>query len=277
MIDPVPPHQDFSHGIATKDVTINDTTNLRVRIYQPEKQHDDQHKLPILLHFHGGGFCVSQPNCFMYYNIYSRLAKSVPAVIVSVYLRLAPEHRLPAACDDGFEALMWLRSLAQGGNVVHEVAARAGNVHDITPLKLVGAIPIHPGFMRAERSKSELEKPESPFLTLEMVDKLIKLALPEGCNKDHHLTCPMGAAAPPLNELKLPPFLVCVAENDLMYDTELEYYEAMKKAEKDVGLVMSNGMGHCFYLNKIAIDMDPKTGGETSNLIQSISEFIKKH
>ncbi|KAJ0102244.1 hypothetical protein Patl1_05714 [Pistacia atlantica] len=278
MAEPVPPHLHFIDGVATRDVTINPTSGLRVRIYKPKQDSENQTKLPILIHFHGGGFCISEASWFMYYSIYAKLAKSVPAIVVSVYLRLAPEHRLPAACDDGFEALLWLRGDSSGGNVVHEVAARAGHVlPDMGPLKLAGAIPIHPGFVRAERSKSELEQPESPFLTLDMVDKFLKLALPLKCTKDHPLTCPMGAAAPPFDGLKLPPFLLCVAENDLIKDTEMEYYEAMKKAGKEVELFMNYGMGHSFYLNKIAVDMDPKTGAQTYRLLQGISEFIRNH
>ncbi|MQJ84139.1 alpha/beta hydrolase fold domain-containing protein, partial [Escherichia coli] len=100
---------------------------------------------------------------------------------------------------DGFSALLWLQSVAKGdteeswlqkhgdfnrifligdssgGNLVHEVAARAGNV-SLDPLRLAGGIPIHPGFLRSSRSRSELEKPQSPFLTLDMLDKFLSLA-----------------------------------------------------------------------------------------------------
>ncbi|KDP40570.1 hypothetical protein JCGZ_24569 [Jatropha curcas] len=301
MAEPVPAHEQFIDGVAVRDVTVNSNSGLRVRIYLPETNlESNDNKLPIILHFHGGGFCISQADWYMYYHIYTRLARSAKAICVSVFLRLAPEHRLPAAIDDGFSALLWLSSLANGksqeswlnnhgnfnrvfligdssgGNVVHEVAARAGHM-DLSPLRLAGAIPIHPGFVRSERSKSELEQPESPFLTLDMVDKFLGLALPIGCNKDHPITCPMGAAAPKLDGLKLPPFLLCVAEMDLIRDTEMEYYEAMKKAKKDVELLINPGMGHSFYLNKIAVDMDPLTATQTSVLIKGIIEFIKKH
>lgn len=300
MADPVPPHEEFINGVATRDVTTDAKSGHRVRIYLPDKKPHDHNKLPIILHFHGGGFCISQADWYMYYSIYTRLARSARAICVSVYLRLAPEHRLPAACDDGFSALLWLRSLARGesyepwlnnyadfnrvfligdssgGNLVHEVAARAGRV-DLGPLRLAGGIPVHPGFARSERSKSELEQPESPFLTLDMVDKFLGFALPVGCTKDHPITCPMGPAAGLLDGLKLPPFLLCVAENDLIRDTNMEYYEIMKKANKDVELLINPGMGHSFYLNKIAVDMDPLTAAQTSGLIEGIIEFIKKH
>lgn len=304
MAEPVPPHDQFIDGVATRDVIVDERSGLRVRIYVPERKvEDDDHdetKLPVILHFHGGGFCISQADWYMYYSMYTNLARAANAICVSVYLRLAPEYRLPAPINDGCSALLWLRSLARaesyepwlthdadfsrvfligdssGGNIVHEVAARAGRF-DLSPLKLAGGIPIHPGFVRAVRSRSELEQPESPFLTLDMVDKFLSLSLPVGSTKDHPITCPMGSRAPALDSLKLPPFLLCVAERDLIVDTEMEYYDAMKKAKKDVHLLISPGMGHSFYLNKIAVDMDPQTAAQTESLISGIVEFVNNH
>ncbi|WRX13093.1 Alpha/beta hydrolase fold-3 - like 6 [Theobroma cacao] len=297
MAEAVPPHEEFIEGVATSDVTIDSNSGLRVRIYLPEQIPTAKTKLPIMLHFHGGGFCISQADWYVYYHIYTRLARSLPAICVSVYLRLAPENRLPAACDDGYAALLWLRSLAKsesheswlndhadfnnvfligdstGGNIVHQVAARAGNL-DLSPLRLAGGILIHPGFVRAERSKSELEQPESPFLTLDMVDKFLAMALPLGSSKNHPITCPMGPVAQPMESLNLPPFLLCVAETEFMKDTEMEYYEAMKKAKKEVELLISPGMGHSFYLNKIAVDMDPNSAAQTTSLIAGIKDCL---
>ncbi|GMN59247.1 hypothetical protein TIFTF001_028336 [Ficus carica] len=299
MAEPVPAHDEFIDGVAVRDVDADKKSGLRVRVYLPEKNPGEEGtKFPVILHFHGGGFCISEANWYMYYHIYTRLARTARSVVVSVYLRKAPEHRLPAAADDGYSALLWLRSLAKsgeygdlgdadlnrvfligdssGGNLVHEVAARAG-MEELSPVRVAGAIPIHPGFVRSERSKSEMEQPQSPFLTLEMVDKFLSLSLPVGCTKDHPFTCPMGAAAPPLETLLLPPMLLCIAEKDLIKDTEMEYYEAMKKANKDVELMISPGMTHSFYLNKIAVEIDPDTAVQTDGLISGIVEFIKKH
>ncbi|XP_062000366.1 carboxylesterase 15-like [Rosa rugosa] len=297
MTEPVPPHVEFIDGVATKDMVIDETSGLRVRIYLPERKPEDCESLPIFLHFHGGGFCISQADWYMYYHMYTNLARAANAICVSVYLRLAPEHRLPAPIDDGFSALLWLRSLARGdsyepwfndhadfnrvyllgdstgGNIVHEVAARAGKL-DLSPAKLSGGILIHPGFVQSSRSRSELEQPQSPMLTLDMVDKFLSFALPVGSTKDHPVTCPMGSGAPPLESLQLPRFLVCVAERDIMVDTEMEYYEAMKKAGKNVELLISTGVSHSFYLNKIAVDMDPQTEAQTEILISRIKEFV---
>ncbi|KAF8398192.1 hypothetical protein HHK36_017118 [Tetracentron sinense] len=300
MAKPVPSHDQFIDGVSTRDLIINTNSGLAVRIYIPKRNPDDADKLPLILHFHGGGFCISQPDWYMYYHIYARLVCSARAICVSVYLPLAPEHRLPAACEASYAALLWLRSVARGelpepwldvnadfrrvfligdsagGNLVHEVAARAGN-EDLEPLGLAGGVTIHPGFVRAERSKSELEKGESEFLTLEMLDKFMGLALPIGSSKDHPITCPMGSAAPPLAGLKLPPFLVVVAEEDLLRDTQMEYWEAMKKEGKEVEVLINPGVSHCFYLNKMGLDKHPHAAAQAHHLIAAITDFIKSH
>lgn len=302
MAEPVAPHEEFIDGVAVRDVVTDRKSGRRVRIYLPEDIPEaDSAKLPVILHFHGGGFCISQADWFMYYNTYTKLAASARAICVSAYLRLAPENRLPAAMEDAYAALEWLISVARGesrepwleehadfsrvfligdssgGNVVHEVARRAGEAEDLGPVRLAGAIPIQPGFVRAERSRSELEQPETPFLNRAMVDKFLSLGLPEGATRDHPLTCPMGRAAPALEGLRLPPVLFCVAEKDLVLDTEMEFYKAMKAANKEVELLVSRGMTHSFYLNKMAIDTDPATAEETDRLMAGVTEFIKKH
>ncbi|KAL6130152.1 hypothetical protein ACLB2K_068533 [Fragaria x ananassa] len=297
LLQPVPSHEQFIEGVATRDVIIDKTSGHRVRIYLPERKPEDnkETKLPVILHFHGGGFCFCEADWYMYYYIYSRIARAANAIVVSVYLRQAPEHRLPAQIDDGFNALLWLRSVAQaesyepwlndhadlnrvfligdssGGNIVHEVAARAGHA-DLGQFKLSGGILIEPGFVRETRSKSELEQPQSSFFNVDMADKLFSLSIPVGSNKDHPITCPMGSLAPPLDGLKLPLMLVFVGGLDVFQDTEMEYYEAMKKANQDVQLLTIPGVGHAFYL---AADMDPRIAVPMASLVFGIVEFVK--
>ncbi|KNA03616.1 hypothetical protein SOVF_207390 [Spinacia oleracea] len=300
MVDPVSAHEDFIDGIAVQDVDTK--MGPRVRVFMPETRpkEDTNEKLPVILHFPGGGFCISEPDWFMYYAVYSKLAKLGRAIVVSVYLRHAPENRLPAAIDDGFSALLWITSLARaethdswltgradfnrvfligdssGANLVHEVGARAGKT-DLCPLKLGGSIPIHIGACRSTRSRSELEMPQTPFLTLDMVDKFLSLALPIGSTKDHPITCPMGPAAPPLSGLHLPPILYCMAEKDLFIDTQTEFLEALKEGGKNVDVFVSKNMTHSFYLNKMAVDHDPETKAETEGLFYAIIDFVKRH
>lgn len=109
-----------------------------------------------------------------------------------------------------------------------------------------------------------MKPPGFTFLTLEIIDKLLcRLALPVGSPKDHPLICPLGAAAAPLEELNLPPYLYCVAENDSLKETQMEFYEAMRKVNKEVELIFSAGVGHSFYVYKRAVDMDQRIYQQT--------------
>ncbi|KAK9749819.1 hypothetical protein RND81_02G152800 [Saponaria officinalis] len=301
MVDPVQPHENFVDGVAVRDV--DPLSGPSVRIYMPEPRSEDEsgdYKLPIVLHFHGGGFCISQPDWFLYYTVYSKLARLGRVIVVSVYLRLAPENRLPAAIDDGYGALLWLTSLARtqtydpwlsnkadfkrvfligdssGANLVHEVAFQ-GDKTDLNPLKLVGLIPIHPGIARSTRSKSELEMPQTAFLTLDMVDQFLGLALPIRGTKDDPIICPMDRDAPPVSRVRLPPIMYCVADKDLFIDTQMEWYEALKKEGESAELYESHNMSHSFYLNYLGVKLDDNAKIQFEKLFDKIIDFIKRH
>ena len=68
------------------------------RIYRPRAG-----RLPVVMYFHGGGFMLGGPDAFD--SLTADLAADVDAVVVSVDYRLTPEHRFPAAFDDGLQAV----------------------------------------------------------------------------------------------------------------------------------------------------------------------------
>ncbi|XP_039123283.1 probable carboxylesterase 12 [Dioscorea cayenensis subsp. rotundata] len=123
--------------------------------------HPQLHSLPIILYFHGGGFCIEST---------TSLSSATTVLILSVDYRRAPEHLLPTAYSNSWQTLQWLTSSPQeewlttyadftrffltgdsaGANIVHQLALRAtreklcGGPHG-SP-KLRGAMLIHPYF-----------------------------------------------------------------------------------------------------------------------------------
>src|SRR6516225_4396642 len=55
-------------------------------------------KLPVLVFFHGGGFCIGDLDTHDYVCRY--IANCAGCAVISVGYRLAPEHKFPAAVDD---------------------------------------------------------------------------------------------------------------------------------------------------------------------------------
>src|SRR3954470_7753857 len=62
--------------------------------------------LPTVVYFHGGGWILGDLDTHLGHA--RRICSQVPAVVVSVAYRLAPEHRFPAAFDDAVRATRWV-------------------------------------------------------------------------------------------------------------------------------------------------------------------------
>ena len=132
------------NGVASHDVVVDEARKLWFRVYVPTQHAGED--LPVIVFFHGGGFVFLSPDVLVYDAVCRRFARKVPAVVVSVNYRLAPEHRYPAQHDDCFDVLKFLddeanrsKSLPEnanllrcflagdsaGGNLAHHVAQRA--------------------------------------------------------------------------------------------------------------------------------------------------------
>lgn len=80
-------------------------TNVSVTIYSPQPGIQ-----PALLYFHGGGWVRGSVATHDW--LCRNLAAQSGVTVVSVEYRLSPEHVFPAALNDGFDALVWLRDNA---------------------------------------------------------------------------------------------------------------------------------------------------------------------
>jgi acetyl esterase/lipase len=107
MIRKAPANETPTRGVYTKDIVIDETTGVWIRLFVPV---NEEGALPVVVYFHGGGFCMLSASDEAYDIFCRRLATRRRVVVVSVEYRLAPEHKYPAAYDDSFAALAWLRA-----------------------------------------------------------------------------------------------------------------------------------------------------------------------
>jgi acetyl esterase/lipase len=85
---------------------------LLVRLYRPA---GSRQRLPALLWFHGGGYCLGSLQEDDHKA--RELVAAVGCAVLSVDYRLAPEHPFPAALDDAYAALAWLSANADQLNI----------------------------------------------------------------------------------------------------------------------------------------------------------------
>ena len=86
-----------------RELTVaGDDASIPVRVYRPWSAE----RLPVLVYAHGGGFVFCDLDS--HDALCRSLANLVPAVVVSVDYRLAPEARWPAAAEDMYAATRWV-------------------------------------------------------------------------------------------------------------------------------------------------------------------------
>ncbi|OAY84076.1 putative carboxylesterase 17 [Ananas comosus] len=240
----------------------NSTTGVWARIYAPKLPG----KLPLLVYFHGGGFCVGSAAWSCYHEFLVQLATTAGCVIVSVNYRLAPEHRLPAAYQDGIAAMTWVRQQASGGwwrshvdfdraflcgdsagaAVAFNAAVQLGPSAGLRGLILIQ--PFFGGESRTAAERNSVQSAARSALTLAASDAYWRMALPAGASREHPWCNPLSRGSPWVEQLRIPPMLVCISEMDILKDRNLEFCKALRGAGKSVEQVVYGGVGHAFQI-----------------------------
>ncbi|KAH7234706.1 Alpha/Beta hydrolase protein [Fusarium redolens] len=99
------------------EIPVRDGSKILAYVYSPSDIVPGD-ELPILLFFHGGGFCLGTRHDDMESN--RILALKAGIIVVCLDYRLAPEHPFPQAIHDGVDALQWI---AQNPTQVHPSAS----------------------------------------------------------------------------------------------------------------------------------------------------------
>ncbi|XP_054788006.1 probable carboxylesterase 17 [Prosopis cineraria] len=277
-------------SVTSRDIFINKDTDLWARLYVPVG-FSNTNKLPLLIYFHGGGFCVGSASWSCYHEFLTSLASKANCIILSPEYHLAPENRLPSAYEDGFSTVMWLEQESlnsssgqkwwlnqtnlsslylagdsAGANIAYNVGSR---ISSNTRLSLKGIILIQPFFGGEERTMSEKQCSDK-FLTLSASDTYWRLSLPHGANRDHRYCNPLVNGVTKLRDLRVSGVLVCVSELDIMKDRNLQLSEALVRAGKKVETVMFKGVGHAFQI----LNNSHLSQTRTQEMISHIKNFI---
>ncbi|KAJ4713886.1 Alpha/beta hydrolase-3 [Melia azedarach] len=273
------------NGVKTSDITVDESRDLWFRLFTPTDLTLTA-SLPVIVYFHGGGFVFMAANSKGFDDYCRKLARELPAVVISVNYRLAPEHRYPCQYEDGIDVLKFIDSTniegfpdfadlkrcflagdSAGGNLAHNVAVLA-NEHSFNKVKLSGIIAIQPFFGGEERTESETRLVGAPLVSMERADWMWKAFLPEGSNRDHAVVNVFGSNGVDISGVKFPATLVIVGKFDPLQDWQKRYYEGLKKCGKEAYLIEYPNACHGFYFF-------PELK-EFSLFIKEVKEFLQK-
>ncbi|KAI8532844.1 hypothetical protein RHMOL_Rhmol11G0246100 [Rhododendron molle] len=170
----------------------------------PKPQNPTHKKLPLLIYFHGGGFCIETAFSPTYHNYLNSLAAEANAVIVSVDYRRAPEYPLPIAYDDSWTAIKWAASPSErGGDEVW--------LNDYV-----------------DWDEEPIGKEGSNIMGKALTDNRWLFVCPSSSGSDDPLVNPVKD--PNFSKLGCEKVLVCVAEKDLLRDRGWYYKEELENS-----------------------------------------------
>ncbi|GJN38087.1 hypothetical protein PR202_gb27097 [Eleusine coracana subsp. coracana] len=290
LLDPrVPAFSSPCRGVASRDIVIDKSPtdksrHLRARLFIPDPPASSP--LPVIVFFHGGGFAFLSAASAPYDAVCRRIARYASAPVLSVDYHRAPEHRCPAAYDDGVAALRFLddpKNLlptldasrtflagdSAGGNIAHHVARRyAADADSFRHVRVAGLVAVQPFFGGEERTPSELRLDgAAPIVNVERVDWMWRAFLPPGADRTHEaadFACPAAAAG--LDSPAFPPVLLAIGGFDPLQDWQRRYGEMLTSKGKDVRVFEYPNAIHAFYVFPVFDD--------ARDLIIRIAEFV---
>ncbi|KAI4324947.1 hypothetical protein MLD38_030388 [Melastoma candidum] len=294
-VSPASSNPDDPIPVLSKDLPVDDSLGTWFRIFLPRDRlqaKDREEKLPLVVYHHGGGFIHCSAASSVFHRFQNALALGIPAVVVSVEYRLAPEHRLPAAYDDAIEALRcirrtedeWLIKQADfsncylmgssaGGNIALHVGLRVASwsISELGPLRIRGMVLHHTYLGGEERTDSELRLVNDDVLPLPVNDLLWQLSLPIGADRDHVYSNLAPDRHPELTEsldrIKLLGWRVFVTGGD--NDPSIDRQVALADLLRGKGIVtvchFSKGENHGF---------DIREPTKTGLIVDNVKKFI---
>ncbi|CAN6219714.1 unnamed protein product [Urochloa humidicola] len=268
---------DKRFGVRSADVVVDASRGLWARVFSPSEPASAAAALPVLVYFHGGAFALLSAASPAYDAMCRRFCRELDAVVVSVNYRLAPEHRHPAAYDDGVDVLRHLASNglpdlavpvdlsrcflagdSAGGNIAHHVArlwtaTLPPPTPPSNPIRLAGIILVQPYFGGEERTEAEVSMDgKVPVVTVRGSDWAWRAFLPVGSTRDHpaaHVTDENAGLAE-----GFPPAMVVVGGLDPLQDWQRRYADVLRRKGKAVRVVEFPEAIHAFFLFPVLPD-----------------------
>lgn len=204
-----------------------------------------------VLYFHGGAFVMG--SVITHRPMLSRLALACQCRVLSLDYRLAPEYPFPAGLDDCVTAYHWL--LAQGiepGQIVVSGDSAGGNLALALLLKLRDTGAPLPAAAVCLSPVTDLEGTRLSRRTKAKVDPILgkgmsNTGLPASYTGEYDVQHPY--ISPLFADLHgLPPVLIHVGTDEILYDDAIEFVERARQAGVDAQVVIWPRMWHVFQI-----------------------------
>ena len=278
---------DLGFDPPSEDRTIEGPVGpIPIRVYRPDGQATDPADRPLVVFYHGGGFCIGS------LDSHDRECRAIAAkagcTLVAVDYRMGPEHAYttgqtrPAWIDDAWAAFCWVGDHAAelggaadklvvcgdsaGGNISAVVAQLARD--EERPLAL--QVLIYPATdvrdEASDRYPSYAENAEAPILEQPVRDYFRDNSRTGGDNAS-----PLMSPALTEDLSGLAPALVVTASHDPLRDDGEAYAAKLEAAGVPVTLQRYEGMPHGFFSFGPVVDDAGKLVAQVASAIGDLT------
>lgn len=243
--------KDNSISIENDLITRNDGSEMRICIFKPKKSVEN---VPGILWLHGGGYAIGAPEQAK--KMAKHLIETSNCVVVAPDYTLSIQKPYPAALEDCYAALLWMKANAKelGANdqilMVGGESAGGGLTAALTlyardkgEVKIAFQMPLYP--MIDDRMTEESVKHNNgPVWNSKSTYNGWKLYLGDKFGKKD---VPIYAApARSVDYSNLPPAAIYVGALEPFKDETIQYVNNLKKAGVPVSFKIFNGCYHGF-------------------------------
>ena len=227
----VPPAKPEPVAQVRDDAIPGPGGDIPVRVYRP-----DGEGLPILVYAHGGGFVFCDLDS--HDGLCRNIANRIPAVVISVAYRLAPENRWPDAAEDFYTAARWTvdnadavggdsRAVVVGGDSAgaNLAAVAAVMARDRGGPPIAGQLLIYPVIAADFDTESYRLFGKGFYNPKPAMQWYWDQYVPAPADREHPYASPLRA-----NLAGLPPAIVVVAGHDPLRDEGFAYADALEAA-----------------------------------------------
>lgn len=231
-----------------------DGTPLRLCMYTPLESFDN---LPCMFWIHGGGYVLGKPEGEL--KIYERFMEAAQCVIISPDYRLSVEAAFPAAAEDCYEALVWVKHHADnlhinssqifvgggsaGGGLAVVMTLMARDRKDIN---IAFQMPLYPMLDNTMSTKSMIDND-----SIGWNEAKSKIAWRMYVGDDYR-SLQLSKYAAPAREVyygNLPPAYSMIGTCDPLLDETMNYMENLKRAGVKTKLDIFKGGYHAFEMS----------------------------
>ena len=254
----------FMGMVGPKDVPVGTIKNftipgsagdIRARAYTPVAAGGDA--LPALIYFHGGGFVVGDLDT--HDGLCRLFAHEGGFRVIAVDYRLAPEHKWPAALDDGVAALRWIAEnapalgvdagrIAVGGDSAGGLLAACLTQAMKGKAAIAFQLLMFPSTDLAGAFASMDKFAVGYFMDKRTIEWNTEQVLPKDADPKSPQISPLRAQ----DFSGLPPAYMMLGGYDPLHDEGLAYAEKLKQAGVQTQIADYGDMVHCFiYLQTV--------------------------